>query len=478
MDSQGKYDYAILGEGLASWVSALLLSRQGDRVLIIPERTENRREFVGRILFGLEKDGILLRMLERWGLSKAVLKGRSLARMECLTPETSLWIQGPLTERALGTPGFELEGAAYEKLLKVVENMEKGTEWKATFESEFIARVKRTTDKRVHWIPFLPDTAKTWKHIVRKVVAPQARGIRLPREKSAVGEGAGRLLRGLGHFLSREESWVRRAPHPIQIATDLFALRNAYFSDEIFDTLRDEFRRILRASGVEFLSDQVIPHFKRDSSGTWEGFYEAEKKGNTSNPSTQGAMNHFQFDQLILSRQLEPEMLARFEEGARKNLELDLDTREYDRYELEVRFRENPFPFREPAELVSRSPSGGWVRLSVYQEPKTSVRVGAWIPVDGVKTKGDPKIVAERRLLREIRESLPGLMIDADHTEISTEIHRERRFRPGIGVRGKASRVWHAHHRSYPKMGEYGPILAAIEIARRRARKKKRPLPI
>lgn len=469
MESQGKFDFAILGEGLASWVAALLLSRQGDRVVIIPDRRE-RREFVGRILFGLESDGILLRMLERWGISKSVLKGRDRARMECLTPETSLWIQGSLTERGLGTPGFELEGAAYERLLKVVETMERKTDWKATFESEFISRVKRTTDKRVHWVPFLPDTATSWRRIVRKVLSPQARGIRLPREKSAIGEGAGRLLRGLGHFLSREESWVRAAPHPIQIASDLFALRNAYFSDEIFETLRDEFRRVLRASGVEFLPDNVRPHFKRDSTGTWEGLYESERKG--------GKMNLFRFDQLILSHQLEPETLARFEEGARKNVEADLDEKEYDRYELEVRFRKNPFPFQEPAELVSRSPSGGWLRLSVYQEPKPSVRVGAWIPVGGVKSKGDPKIVAERRLLREIRESLPGLQIDSEHAEVSTEIHRERRFRPGIGVRGKGVRIWHAHHRSYPRMGEYGPILAAIEIARRRARKKKRVLPI
>lgn len=474
MESQGKFDYAIFGEGLASWVAALLLSRQGDRVLIIPERRE-RRGFVGRILFGLEPDGILLRMLERWGLSKAVLKGRSRARMECLTPETSLWIQGPLTERGLGTPGFELEGEAYEKLLKVVESMEEKTNWKAAFESEFISRVKRTTDKRVHWIPFLPDTAASWKRIVRKVIHPQAKGIRLPHEQSAVGEGAGRLLRGLGHFLSREESWIRRAPHPIQIASDLFALRNAYFSDEIFDTLRDEFRRILLASGVEFLSDDIRPHFKRDSTGSWEGFHDANRKGKEA---IQGSMSLFRFDQLILARQLDPETLERFEESARKNIELDLDSKEFDRYELEVRFRKNPFPFREPAELVSRSFSGGWVRLSVYHDPKTTVRVGAWVPVDGVKTQGDPKIVAERRLLREIRESLPGLQIDSEHTEVATEIHRERRFKPGIGVRGKAANVWHAHHRSYPRMGEYGPILAAIEIARRRARSKKRVLPI
>ena len=476
MESQGKYDYAIIGEGLASWIAALLLSRQGDRILIIPERQE-RREFVGRILFGLEHDGILLKMLERWGLSKAVLKGRSRARMECLTPETSLWIQGPLTDRGLGTPGFELEGAAYEKLLKVVETMEQRTGWKTAFESEFLNRVRLTTDKRFQWIPLLPDTKSSWKKMVSKVVSPQARGIRLPREKSSVGEGAGRLLRGLGHFLSREDSWRERAPHPVQIATDLFALRNAYFSDEVFDTLRDEFRRILRSSGVEFLADSATPHFKRDSSGVWEGLYEGDRREKGAS-SGNASMNFFRFDNLILSRQLDPDTISRFEEGSRKSVELDLDPKEYDRYELEVRFRRNPFPFREPAELVSRSPSGGWVRLSVYQDPKTVVRVGAWVPVDGVVTKGDPKIVAERRLLREIRESLPGLDIDSEHTEISTEIHRERRFRRNIGVRGKAARVWHAHHRSYPQMGEYGPILAAIEIARRRARKKKRPLPI
>ena len=469
MESQGKYDYAILGEGLASWVAALLLSRQGDRVLIIPERNE-RREFVGRILFGLEQNGILLRMLERWGLSNAILKGRDRARMECLTPETSLWIQGPLTERGLGTPGFELQGPVYEKLLKAVVAMEEKTTWKADFESEFISRVKRTTEKRLHWIPFLPDTAAQWKKTVRKIVSPQTKGIRLPREQSAVGEGAGRLIRGMGHFLSREESWVRREPHPVQIVSDLFALRNAFFSDEIFDTLRDEFRRVLRASGVEFLQDNVMPHFKRDSAGTWEGFYEGTKKDKP--------INLFRFDQLIFSRQLDPETLTRFEESSRKELERDLDPQEVDRYELEVRFAQNPFPFREPAELVSRSPSGGWVRLSVYQDPKTCVRVGAWVPVDAMKTKSDPKIVAERRLLREIRESLPGLEVGSGKSEMATEIHRERRFKPDIGVRGKAARVWHAHHRSYPKMGEYGPVLAAIEIARRRARKKKRVLPI
>jgi hypothetical protein len=65
-----------------------------------------------------------------------------------------------------------------------------------------------------------------------------------------------------------------------------------------------------------------------------------------------------------------------------------------------------------------------------------------------------------------------------DHAEVTTEIHRERRYKWGIGVKGKSARVWHAHHRSFPRMGEYGPIIAAIEIARRRARKMKRTLPI
>ncbi len=466
MESSGKYDYAIFGEGISAWIAALLLSRQGDRVIVIPESREGP-EFIGRILFGLEPNGILLRMLERWGLPKESLRGHAKARMECLTPETSLWLQGALIEKGLGTPGFELAGPAYEKLLQVVESMESKTDWKEAFESEFLARVQMTTDKRLRWIPFLPDTARSWKHIVRKVVHARSRGISLPKEAST-GEGTGRLLRGIGHLLSRDEARIRRSPNPIQIASDLFALRNAYFSDEILGSLREEFRRILRAAGVDFLPEHAVPHFKRDSSGSWEGFYDSERK----------ELSLFRFDHLILTRQLEPDMLARFEDSARKNIENDLDPQEYDRFELEVRFKQNPFPFAEPAELVSRSPSGGWVRLSVYQEPKASVRVGAWVPVDGVKTKGDSKIVAERRLLREIRESLPGLSIDSEHSEITTEIHRERRFKSGIGVRGHAARVLHAHHQSYPQMGEYGPILAAIEIARRRARKKKRVLPI
>lgn len=466
MESQGQYDYAILGEGMAAWVAALLLSRQGDRVLIIPEKAVDR-EFAGRILFGLEPGGILLRMLERWGLSKAVLKGQIRARMECLTPETSLWIQGPMKERGLGLPSYELDGAAYEKLLEVVSSLEQDAAWKSDFEKDFTARVKRTTEKNWHHLPLLADTAHNWKRIIRKVIGPRAHALRLPHETSAVGEGGGRLLRGLGHLLYREESWVKRAPKPLQIAADLFALRNAYFSDEIFGLLRDEFRKILIASGVDFLPDGVSPHFKRDSTGVWEALYDSGKKGE---------MSLVRSDHLIFTRHLGSESLTRFESAARKEIEENLESESYDRYELEVRFRKNPFPFNEPAELVSRSPSGGWVRLSVYQRPETTVRVGAWVP--SAKMKGDSRIVTERRLLREIRESLPGLAIDSENTDVVTEVYSERRFKAGIGVRGSDARIWHAHHQSYPKMGEYGPIIAAIEIARLRARKKKRVLPL
>src|SRR5690606_16733722 len=112
MESSGKYDHAIFGESLAGGIAALLLSRQGERVLVIPE-ARKRLDFVGRVLFGLESNGILLRMLERWGLPKQFLEKQPKARMECLTPETSLWLQGPLTGKGLGTPAFELPGAAY-----------------------------------------------------------------------------------------------------------------------------------------------------------------------------------------------------------------------------------------------------------------------------------------------------------------------------------------------------------------------------
>jgi hypothetical protein len=466
MESQGRFDFAIFGENMAAWVAALLLARQGERVLILPEKRE-KPEFVGRILFGLEPGGLLLRMLERWGLPKKMLQACPPAHMECLTPETSLWIQGPLDEEMLGSPGYEFRGAAYDKLREVVRSMEAAPEWRADFENEFLRRVGLGTRKNWRWVPFLPDAPASWKRAVRKTVNPRGRGLRLPKEAST-GEGTGRLIRGMGHLLYRDEAWIRRAPNPIQVASDLFALRNAYFSDEIFPSIREEFRKILRGSGVEFLPDDVVPHFKRDSSGMWEAFYESNHK----------QLSLLRFDNLIFARQLEPAALSRFEADAQKLVEADLQKTEFDRYELEVRFQKNPFPFQEPAELVSRSPSGGWVRLSVYQEPRSMVRVGAWIPVDGVQTKGDSKIVAERRLLREIRESLPGLAIDSDHSEISTEIHRERRFRTGIGVKGNVSRVWHAHHQSYPQMAEYGPIVAAIEIARRRARRKGRELSI
>ena len=469
MDSQGHYDYAILGEGLASWVSALLLSRQGDRVVIIPDRPE-KREFLGRILFGLERDGILLQMLEHWGISKTLLAGKKKARMECLTPDVTLWVQGSLAEKGLGNPAFELQGPGYDRLLRVVEAMEGNPQWKATFQSEFVARVRRTTGSRLQWIPFLPDTAAIWRAIVRKVVSAQLKGVRLPRESTLKKDGATGLLRGLGSLLSRDGSWQERSSQPIQVASDLYALRNAYFSDEIFDDLKLEFRKILRASGVDFLEDEARPHFKRDSSGTWEGFYDANQK--------EQSMRLFRFENFILTRPLEPESFARFEAGSRKLIELDFDPKEIDRYQTEIRFRENPFPFREAAELVSRSPSGGWLRLSVYQDPAPCLRVGAWIPADDVSTRGDVKIVTERRLLREIRESLPSLQLEADQVEISTQVHRERKFRKSLGVKGKSPRVWHAHHESYPRMGEYGPLLAAIEIARRRARKKKRVLPI
>lgn len=466
METQGQFDFAIFGENLSGWVAALLLARQGDRVLMIPEKRESR-EFVGRMLFGLEPGGILLRMLESWGMPGTALQEHSYARMECLTPETSLWVQGPLAVKGLGTPAFEFSGEAYEKLLGVVEAMEVKSEWKESFAREFLHRVRLTTDKRLNRFPFLPGTAGSWKRVVRKVMNPQAKGLRLPKEAST-GEGTGRLIRGLGHLLYREESWIRRSAHPIQLASDLFALRNAYFADEIFPSLKQEFRKLLLAAGVEFLPEGIYPHFKRDSTGRWEGFYENDRK----------ELSLFRFDQLVFTRQLEPATLSRFEDEARKSIDVDLQKSEIDRYEMEVRFRSNPFPFQESAELVSRSLSGGWVRLSVYRDPATTVRVGAWIPAGGVKSKGDSKIFAERRLLREIRESLPGLSIDPEHSEIVTEVHRERRFKSGIGVVGGAKRVWHAHHQSFPQMGEYGPIIAAIEIARRRARKMKRVLPI
>lgn len=466
MESQGKYDFAIYGEGLTAWIAALLLAKQGERVLIMPENRD-RRGASGRILFGLEPGGILLRILERWGISSTVLSRHSHGRMECLTPDSSLWLQGSLTEKVLGAPGFELGGRKYEQLLGAVKSMEDADEWKREFAQEWVERIRRTTDRRLSRVPFLPNTARSWKRVVRKILNPKVRGIKMPLQSSGSDSTVG-LLQGLDRLLDRDEAKTHRAPSGLQVIADLFALRNAYFADEIFLSLKEEFRRVLAATGVEFLPDTIYPEFKRDSTGSWEGFYESGKKG----------LALFRFDHLVFTRQLEPDSLKRFEGDSKKVFDPDFQRDEFDRYELEIRFKENPFPFFEPAELVSRSPSGGWVRFSVYQTPESSVRVRALIPVKSGSPVGTDRPMVERRLLREIRESLPGLAIDSEHSVVSTEVHRERRFRPALGVKGATSRIWHAHEQSFPQMGEYGPIIAAIEIARLRARKKRIVLPI
>src|SRR5690606_4882838 len=112
----------------------------------------------------------------------------------------------------------EFRGTGYRRLLQVVQSMEEAPEWRADFENEFLQRIALTTRKNIRWIPFLPDAKSSWKRAVRKTLNPRGKGLRLPREAST-GEGTGRLIRGFGHLLYRDESWIRRAPHPIQVAS-------------------------------------------------------------------------------------------------------------------------------------------------------------------------------------------------------------------------------------------------------------------
>jgi len=149
------------------------------------------------------------------------------------------------------------------------------------------------------------------------------------RAKSpAVGEGAGRLLRDSAFSSSREDSWRERAPRPIQITSDLFALRNAYFSDEIFRHIETEFRRILRASGVEFLGDDIRPHFS-GLVGTWEAFTNPIRKGRRC--------ASVRFDHLILRANSIPRTSGDSKKLRGRASNSISIRKAYDRYELEVR---------------------------------------------------------------------------------------------------------------------------------------------
>jgi hypothetical protein len=454
MESSGRYDFAVLGENLAAWTSALLLARQGERVLVLPDGTKT--ESRDRLLLGCEPGGVVLRLLERWGVPVAALGARGPAHLECLSSGRSLWLQGPLESEEIGSPGFELRGEALSGLRSAWLALDNSSDWKAEVAERFLAMVRKSTTPAARWLPMQSDAPAAWASALRRGVAPAARAVRsIPDE-----ETVSLLKGGTSHFL-------RGSP----VSTDdvgglLFALHGLRHARELAsaeDGLREEMRKALRAGGVAFAPSQTPVRIERAPEGGWV----AKVEGSDAVVG--------RFDEWIMTTSVPTDVLPRVDEKTRSALEADLARDEDARYELVLEFEQSPFPFAGSTEFVARGPSGSWLRVSGVD--RDNYRVSASVPVPaGVEAGKEPKGSLQSRLLREVGASLPG--VEMENARVTLREIRERKFRPGIGVKGSVSGVWHAHYSSYPSLGDYGPFVAAVEVARRRVRSTRRELSV
>lgn len=482
MENQGSYDCAVFGDGLAGMVTALLLSQQGERVVMIPEPKARSRDL--RLQFGLEPDGIFYRFLKRWG---ALDESHNFSdvkdpQIEIVSPSMTVLLRNDLKDIRLGSPRFEVDDPSSKILWDALAVLESDLTWVKTFEKELIAGLIRK-EKGWQRYAFLPRSAnKVWSRSLKKSLAQflkpgQYSKLRKKHRKDQSTERQQELFKAIAFLMGPGRFRISPGKSPLlQTLVDAYALRKSPFSGKSQESFREHLRAVLKQKGVTFIDDDQSVHFKKKEIGGWEGFF-----GNSNNDS----LVHFSFLNFIFAHSLTPKTLSFFEEASRRKLELELvdDPCMYVRWQAYC--PSHFLPYSSGAEMVIGVESDWPIRLSVFGQPDgenipenhSELVATAWLPLS---FKKEPQadipgleLKLKARVEREVLRTFPALTIE-DLSSIQFHFERLRDFEPNSGVKSKDKSIWHVNHTSYPSLGEYGPIVAGMELARKFARKNKR----
>lgn len=482
MENQGRYDCAVFGESLAGMVTALLLTRQGERVILIPEPKVRVRD--SRLQFGLEEQGILYRLLLRWGFTESQLEaiGSQDARVEIVSDAMAVSLRDPLDTQGLGSPRYEVSDPAAMAVWDALHEIEKDGSWRKHFQDEFIRGLVREKEgwRRYAFIP--RSAARVWSRSLRKALSQKLKASKLSqlRQVNDPNQSPRRneLFSGAAFLMGPGRFRIASGRFPLlQTLLEIYALRQTPFAVKNGELFREKLRQVLKHQGVRFIEDGENVHFKRDSSGEWEGFFGSSKDG---------SLVHFRFNHFVFAHSLNARSLALFEDDARKRLERELrdDPCVYMRWRAHADSSSLPFP--SGTELVGIFDRDAPIRVSIYgKEDGADVKAGqsllevtAWLPIHFGRGKDEItalKTKLQPRIEREILRLFPGLTMEA-LSKIEFECERLRDFSPGSGVRSRDRTIWHVNHTSFPSLGEFGPVVAGIELARQFARKDRREL--
>lgn len=482
MENQGRYDCAIFGESLAGMVAALLLSRQGERVVLIPEPKSRVRD--SRLQFGMEENGILYGLLLRWGLSDEQLKAPSTSnpKVEIVSDQMTVSLRQDLAQKSLGSPRYEVPDATANALWDALIEIEKDGAWLKQFEAEFLKGLIREKEgwKRYVFIP--KSAARVWAKSLRKALGQRLKSSKFAQlSRVAESHEGGRrheLFKGASFLMGPGRFRISSGRFPlIQTLLEIYALRRTPFAFKNGEQLKEKLKKVLKHQGVEFIKDGENVNFKRDSSGEWEGFFGSSKEG---------SLMHFRFANFVFAHSLNARTLSLFEDQARKGLERELN----DDPCVHVRWRaivpSETLPHASGAELVAIFDDDAPIRISIYgrddgmelKDGESLIEATAWLPLLSDKRQDELESLRSKlkpRMEREILKAFPGLDL-SQMSSIQFECERLRDFLPGSGVRSKDRAIWHVNHTSFPSLGEFGPVVAGIELARQFARKQGREL--
>jgi hypothetical protein len=482
MENQGSYDCAVFGDGLAGMVTALLLTRQGERVVMIPDPQSRSRDL--RLQFGLEQDGIFYRFLKRWG---ALDENHSFSdvknpQIEIASKNMTVSLRDDLKVKKIGSPRFEVNDSTTQVLWDALLALESDLSWVKNFENELISGLTRNEKGWKRYL-FIPRSAsKVWSRGLKKTLAhslkpSQYSKLKQKNKKASNSIRQNELFKSIAFLMGPGRFRITSGRFPLlQTLVEAYALRKSPFSGKSKESFREHLRAVLKQKGVRFIDDEVNVHFKKNEMSAWEGFY-----GNPNDNS----LVHFSFSNFIFAHSLTPKTLSFFEENSRKKIELELvdDPCLYIRWQAYC--PSHFLPYDAGAEIVIGIESDWPIRVSIFgQSDSESIPANhseivatSWLPMVSSE-EGPPDLPGldlklKSRIEREILKTFRSLTLK-DLNSVQFRFERLRDFKINSGVKSKDKSIWHVNHTSYPSLGEYGPIVAGIELARKFSKKYKR----
>lgn len=448
------YDYVFFGESFASLISAELLTQFGARVLIIRnENTLHPQSFI----FGFEKNGVFNNLFRKIDTIKNLIASTPFVKpqYEISTHEMRVSLREDLTSIGFGSPAFEVGDYFSSQIWHTLTEMEKDPKWKEKIFEVFSHLLIRSQKGWRKFIPRKNLVEKFWQKSLHQSLIPFLKDTTLIKQykKKYYSQRRSDFLKSVAYLMGAHRYRLKVGRYPlVQSLVEMTSLRSSQMMNMPKHTV----------DNPQISQRDEMPIKVAYKNHQWEVEFIDSKV----------TAQYFVLADLPTDR-----FMQLFDNYTAKKIN-DLFRSRNDYWMVsQFKVRKEDLQILNNTEVLHLGEYDIPVRISVFSEDEKYIVIHAQCQIDSKDVIRDSlSQVQDRYLIRlkkEICKVFPHLTNES-LLEGACFIEDVKSFKEKPGVYTRTVPLYHAHSMTYPSYGEFGPYLAALEIARIYAQKNKK----